>query len=531
MQENTHFILGADDPEMSLIETGLRNAQLPYSYAAVDGRRVAPFNAYKASDYIMPDQSTFMMTPGMEVVTIECSVPDSMKETLDSVEDVTKTKNRYGVIDHHRPGDPGYGQPPEKYWEASSIGQFWMMAEKHGWKHGLDEKTARLAAAADHCLGAAYRGECPGISIDDLMDFRIKTKAAFQRVDESVVRGKINKAVERVNKLKKIDLHGQKFLDATEDTIPELPEALAITNQAAIYTMTDARTGKTKVGVLNGDETQVAVFMQHMRTYKTRVEGVYGDPAHGFAGGYLKDQFRLDMEGKKYKISTSGAVHELLGSGVGGEYTNNYLAQKIKAGYPIEEIKQHIKDHPEDVSRIEANGRNIAHSAVEFGRRDVIHLLRDLGHKDLFAKPDMFGRLPISEAFFNRDLDMAKETYQVNPECSYADLIASASRALDIHEESKDRSKYLVKPNENHKAMAEKMRSTGIAGNLALAGDWQIPYTIAIIEDVLGVAPDIEGPGFQARVSESAVKLNAAYSAGVNTPDKGVDQEPDGPGM
>src|SRR5690606_25622302 len=30
---------------------------------------------------------------------------------------------RVVVIDHHRPGDPGYGRPPEEFLAASSIGQ------------------------------------------------------------------------------------------------------------------------------------------------------------------------------------------------------------------------------------------------------------------------------------------------------------------------------------------------------------------------------------------------------------------------
>lgn len=37
-----------------------------------------------------------------------------------------------------------------------------------------------MIAAADHCLAAAYRGECPGVDPDHLMAWRVKTRAAFQ---------------------------------------------------------------------------------------------------------------------------------------------------------------------------------------------------------------------------------------------------------------------------------------------------------------------------------------------------------------
>ena len=37
-----------------------------------------------------------------------------------------------------------------------------------------------LVAAADHCLAAAYAGQCPGVDPDELMRWRAETRAAFQ---------------------------------------------------------------------------------------------------------------------------------------------------------------------------------------------------------------------------------------------------------------------------------------------------------------------------------------------------------------
>src|SRR5690606_12426626 len=43
-----------------------------------------------------------------------------------------------------------------------------------------------LTAAADHCLGAAYRGECPGVDTDELLAYRVASRARFQhRVDSA----------------------------------------------------------------------------------------------------------------------------------------------------------------------------------------------------------------------------------------------------------------------------------------------------------------------------------------------------------
>src|SRR5690606_1931199 len=113
-------------------------------------------------------------------------------------------------IDHHRPGDPGYGQPPSKFLEASSIGQViavlarlaplgwetipgpswpwgpgtyemvdrdrrdWLPdpGTSSGWDWAISCATSCwyvvprdlvIAAAADHCLSAAYAGEGPGV--------------------------------------------------------------------------------------------------------------------------------------------------------------------------------------------------------------------------------------------------------------------------------------------------------------------------------------------------------------------------------
>lgn len=97
------WVLGASDPEMEQIERLLSEAGQDFTYATVDGQRVHPGNAYQAE---LPAAAT-----GTTVYLVEC---DGLQRP-NGAEVV--------VIDHHRPGDPGYGRPPEDFLPASSIGQ------------------------------------------------------------------------------------------------------------------------------------------------------------------------------------------------------------------------------------------------------------------------------------------------------------------------------------------------------------------------------------------------------------------------
>src|SRR5690606_131322 len=101
MRNTRVWILGAPDPEMELIERLLRKCGESVVYATdALGYRVHPGNAYRCPTPEVPEGST--------VYAVECL--DVLPEG-------------WVRIDHHRPGDPGYGRPPEEFLEASSIGQ------------------------------------------------------------------------------------------------------------------------------------------------------------------------------------------------------------------------------------------------------------------------------------------------------------------------------------------------------------------------------------------------------------------------
>jgi hypothetical protein len=182
------YVLGASDPEMTLIKDVLTRAQAPWTQAlCADGKAVSPTSAY-GFPYALGAGSRLDA-----VVFVECFPDEESKERI--LKDGIKIR----TIDHHRPGDPGYGQPPLEYLWASSIGQvvrslthdqrimlgaYRRSKESIGDAEGRLRRTGapvtvctpcddhvdalpfelsqeiRFTAAADHCLGAAYAGDC-----------------------------------------------------------------------------------------------------------------------------------------------------------------------------------------------------------------------------------------------------------------------------------------------------------------------------------------------------------------------------------
>lgn len=197
MKQET-WILGAPDPEMVHIEALLREQGKTVAYATYWGKRVTARNAYQADGPVVSSGHVYL---------VECDIP-ALHQTGVSI-----TR-----IDHHREGDPGYGLGPDQFLPASSIGQviaaigvnefyrthsdrWWITASAHddeegrlakiygdgwayhpdrGWRLGQGDTALYapadviLVAAADHCLAAAYRGECPGVDPDTLMQWRLE---------------------------------------------------------------------------------------------------------------------------------------------------------------------------------------------------------------------------------------------------------------------------------------------------------------------------------------------------------------------
>src|SRR5690606_1710187 len=139
--------------------------------------------------------------------------------------------------------------------------------------------------AADHCLGAAYRGECPGVDPDELMRWRAASRAAFQQRAVEDVLADVEKACERLRAAPVVAL-GESLAarDLRGEYVPELPEAAVREGLAYLATVAD-RDGRQKVVLGAADAETVQAFLEQWAPREGLVN-LYGDPARGFAGGY-----------------------------------------------------------------------------------------------------------------------------------------------------------------------------------------------------------------------------------------------------
>jgi len=252
----TIFILGAADPEMVAIEKILESNDQPWTVAEDShGRRVRG-DAYHAC---IPDTAGFD-----RVVRVECSWPGA------------DTDPRVGVIDHHFPGDPGYGMPPSHSWEGSSLGQLCEMLNV------APSRWLRMIAAADHCLRAAYAGECPWVDVYELSKWRLETKAAHQNKTVMDIANDVESAMLKLAAAKRISIAGVLVAVFDDETIPELPEASARLGAPFLAQLANPA-GRRKIVLQSAPPEVVQVWMA-----TCGLKDVYGDPARGLAGGYLE---------------------------------------------------------------------------------------------------------------------------------------------------------------------------------------------------------------------------------------------------
>lgn len=355
------YVLFADDPEMQAIERLLVAAGERYAYAAgPDGKRVHPGNAYQATGVTFPEGSRgFDLTPDRIYLVegafaadrqpcrvggwVELATPGTaytfgtgadawgpipqdradglITEGLATAEAIPVT-----VIDHHRPGDPGHGRPPECFLAGSSIGQVMAAMLKSGlaygaicgspgvqMPHGAQYFSAGvfhdisgtwylmdgaghgapvpreivLAAAADHCLEAAYRGRCPGVDPDVLMRWRAESRAAFQKRPVEAVLADIDLArgLLRSPEYKTADgIADFRRCVASATHIPELPEAACREGIPFLANIQD-RDGRWKVVLQAAPADIVRRFLAG--EIVPGLHDMYGSPERGLAGGYL----------------------------------------------------------------------------------------------------------------------------------------------------------------------------------------------------------------------------------------------------
>ena len=317
MTMNGLWVLGASDPEMTMIEVLLADGGRKYCHASIGEARVRPGTAYRAD----PVEGA---THWVECAPVGGHPPGAV------------------VIDHHRAGDPGFGRPPAEFMTASSLGQvLGVLGEERiavncssvsgegvylilpgelgddesDWPvwclgTGFVPTELILAAAADHCLGAAYRGECPGVDPDALMLWRAESRSRFQGRPVEEVLADVAATSQALLDAPRVALMSLGDMPHTEDhdwsssvcdgcsqdpvlvadmrrepPWPELPEAGTRLGVGYISGPLVGPDGRQKF-TCSGSAEQVEAFLECWGPRHGLVD-MYGDPARGFAGGYL----------------------------------------------------------------------------------------------------------------------------------------------------------------------------------------------------------------------------------------------------
>lgn len=307
-----YAILGAPDKEMAQIQQLLTMCGVQYAYAAAGGKRCHGGNAYKSDSLLPGTCSVPEVTENDDIILVECELPGWFSGD---------PQPAVVVIDHHKPGHYGYGKPPEEFFEASSLGQLYKLLRRMlpitrqtvgtpstpAWLWESDDRIhvlvgtdphpnielgldnwfsvpieAMVVAAADHCLGAAYHGQCPGVDPEELRKFRIKQIAEFRGMTEEDVSERIELAI--------LDILASPRLGPLSDMrgkdTDSLPEAAAIIGRGYVTEVTEP-TGRRKIVI--GGRVSPEVITKFLEG--TLINGLidhYGDPTRGFAGAYYK---------------------------------------------------------------------------------------------------------------------------------------------------------------------------------------------------------------------------------------------------
>jgi hypothetical protein len=258
------FILGALDPEMREIERVLGMHGYPVAWAAVGRQRCSSATAYDADAALHMErgrQQAQLILPRQPVVFVECAIR--------RIDPVLR-------IDHHNPGDAGFDCGPQDYLRGSSLGQLLTLLNLE------PDPTQRLLAAADHCLTAAYQGECPGVDPDELLFMRASWQAKMTYRPFGLVMSSILEAARLVRERYDPQAGAALFLDPTL-TVPDLPEGAARAGMPVRYRSMEP-SGLVKEMLKGASPDAISSFMQENRLLGRRV---YGNPYRGYAGTYL----------------------------------------------------------------------------------------------------------------------------------------------------------------------------------------------------------------------------------------------------
>lgn len=259
------FVLGAQDGEMREIEKILKTHGIAHAHAAKSGARCDSSQAYGADGVVKIGSNgaarQAVLAPYLSTAYVECSVSLRGPELR---------------IDHHNPGDPGYEAEPADFMAGSSLGQTLALL-------GLaPTPDQRLLAAADHCLSAAYRGECPGVDPGELLFMRAAWQALMTQRSLTQTMASILNASKQARNRFDTRLGASVFHDPTR--MPrDLPEGAAYAGLPVIYRSLMPG-GALKEMIKGAGQTEIQAFMSRHEGLGRRV---YGNPYRGYAGAYI----------------------------------------------------------------------------------------------------------------------------------------------------------------------------------------------------------------------------------------------------
>ncbi len=260
------FLLGADDPEMKAIKEILGAHRMPFSYASVKGLRANPGNSYRA-DTVIPS--------ARQLVVVECAFEGMDDSTI--------------IIDHHRPGDPGFALGPDKFWEASSIGQL------HSLLRLEPDHDALVMAAFDHCFAAAIRGECHGIKAEEVIHLRVIEVSNQTGASRAAVWDTVTGFRALLSRAPEVTIGDQAVKDLRHEYLGEgyslqylsAQLAAAMNGYVALLRHRDLTRGAEK-NTITGHATAATIEM-FMKVWAPS-EGltrIFGVPDRGYAGGFV----------------------------------------------------------------------------------------------------------------------------------------------------------------------------------------------------------------------------------------------------
>lgn len=260
------FLLGADDPEMQAMERILTAHKIPFSYASVRKCRAQPGNAYRVD--------TVTILHEHQLVVIECAFDVMPDSTI--------------VIDHHRPGDPGFALGPDRFWEASSIGQLHKLLRIEPTRHAI------VMAAFDHCFAAAVQGGCEGVSNKEVIHLRLVELSSQTGVSGADIWKRVIAFRKMVAQAPELIIGGQVVKDLRGEYLGEgysldyLTAQLAVVMEghAALLRHRDAVRAAEKCTITGHAAASTIEAFMNTWAPSQGLERIFGVPDRGYAGGY-----------------------------------------------------------------------------------------------------------------------------------------------------------------------------------------------------------------------------------------------------